>query len=230
MGSFRVPQEEFFRVAALILQRGMEESEAGLQLDAIYRSLSKVAALDEREILALANYVLRSLNSNSFSPQSWFNLLLYILEREPQAIARRNVVQIISELVLRELNFSNLVRKEIAAISHACDTGSGSSEVRIFLHQCIFAWIQAGVVSAQFLKQLQQQEETWKFRGDRPRYKRTPEESPSTFDLVLLGIQGRRSVDCKIIDMRSLVREGMTQGVREGWMSIDEHGRHVVRT
>lgn len=218
-----------------------------LQLDAIYRALSKLASLTETDILAIANYVLQSLHCHAFSPQSWFNLFLYILEREPQATARRNVVHILSELVLREAtettthepgtqqSLSGLVQADIAAISHAADTGTGTGtdtsrcEVRIFLHQCIFMWIQAGVVTTGFLKELQRAEETWTFKSDRPRYKRTPEESPSTFDLVLLGIQGQRRVEKKI-DMRSLVRQGMAQGVREGWVRIDERGRHVVRT
>lgn len=212
------------------------ETENATELDAIYRALWRVAALEEAEIRGVAKCVQRLLSCDAFSPHSWLDLFLYILEREPQDIARRNVVHIISELVLWEraspsssgLSFSDVVRKEIASISHAADTGS-SSEVRIFLHQRIFAWIQAGIVSAQFMKQLQQAEETWKFRRDRPRYKRTPEESPPTFDLVLLGIQGRRRLDAKI-DMRNLVLQGMAQGVREGWMRVDERGRHVVKT
>lgn len=205
-------------------------------LDAVYRSLWRVSSLEDSDIRSVADYVLRLLQSNSFSPQSWLNLFLYILEREPQAIARRNVVQIISELVLSERNsvlserssllFSDLVRKEISRISHAADTGE-STEVRIFLHQRIFEWMEEGIVSAQFLKELQQEEEKWKFKSDRPRYKPRPEEAPPTFDLVLLGIQGQRRRDGGI-DMRNLVVKGMAQGVREGWIRVDEQGRHVV--
>lgn len=202
--------------------------EAGREERRAYAMLSKVGILGDGEVLEVTDWVLMS---KVCPPHAWYNLLLYVLEREPSPAGRKNVVRIMNGVVLGERRarsrpFTELVKAGIEAISHACD-GAGSNEVRVYLHQCIFQWIQGGIVSAQFLKSLEQAEGTWTFSEGRPTYTHAAsDEAPATFDLVRLGQKGP-GYDRKL-DMSKLVQQGMAAGVKEGWLSIDKHGHYMV--
>jgi hypothetical protein len=194
----------------------------------VYSKLSRIATWREGEMEEVAGWVLQR---KICLPHEWFYLLVYILEREPSSLGRGRVVRIISDVVLGERSrrvrpFTDLVKENITSISHASDT-PGSREVRIFLHQCVYRWIEAGIVSAQFLKSLEQEEAKWSGRGPRPSYSYPAStEAPVPFDLVRLGLQGPGYN--RTLDMRKLVEQGMADKSNEGWLSRDKYGHFVV--
>ena len=195
----------------------------------MYSKLSRIATWREGEMEEVAGWVLQC---KLCPPHEWFNLLVYILEREPTSLGRGRVVHIINDVVLGEWSrqvrpFTDLVKKGILSISHACDA-PGSYEVRIFLHQCMFRWIEAGIVPPQFLKSLEQEEAKWTGRGPRPSYSYPAStEAPVPFDLVRLGLQGPGYN--RTLDMRKLVEQGMADKSNKGWLSRDKYGHFVVR-
>ena len=224
-------RETFLDVAELVTPQEQRVREK------LYSRLHHLATLSEDDVEVMVLMAMQLARFHASHAERVYNLLQYLLEREPIPAGRMSIVKLMHGIVLAESRemrdaplgkhapkYTSIINKNILTISHAADEQSGG-QVRKFLHQCIAAWIKMGVFHADLMLALQSEEGKWKYNEPRPTY-RAAENSPDVLDLGFLGLKGKALE--KPMDMPTVVQRGIMEGQRDGWITTNENGHLVV--
>jgi len=203
----------------------------------LYSRLHHLATLNEDDVEIMVLMAMQLARFHASHAERVYNLLQYLLEREPIPAGRMSLVKLMHGLVLaesREMHnaplgkhapkYTPIITKNIFSISHAADEQFGG-QVRKFLHHCIAAWIKMGVFHGDLMLSLQSEEGKWKYNEVRPTY-RAAENSPDVLDLSFLGLKGKALE--RPIDMSTVIQRGIMEGQRDGWITMNENGHLTV--
>ena len=221
-------RETFLDVAELVTPQEQRVREK------LYSRLHRLATLTDDDVELMVLMAVQLARFHASHAERVYNLLQFLLERERIPAGRMSIVKLMHGIVLaesREMHhaplrnrYTPIIIKNILTISHAADEDFGG-QVRKFLHKCIAVWIKMGIFRAELMVALLSEEGKWKYNEPRPIY-RAAENSPDVLDLGFLGLKGKALE--KPIDMLTVVQQGIMEGQKDGWITMNENGHLTV--